>query len=77
MQNAFVSFYLPMHCLLGELGSSLRELLLVRLGRLQEALGERVGEIKPGLHFSLCRLDLHCWLVNEYNQVAAFCGQSG
>ena len=61
----------------GPLGSSLRELLLVRMGKLQEALLECTDRLQPGLHFSLCRLDLHCWLVNDYNQVSAFCGQSG
>ena len=61
----------------GESGSSLRELLLVRMGKLQEALQERTPNLSPGLHFSLCRLDLHCWMVNEFNQVSAFCGQSG
>ena len=61
----------------GQLGAPLRELLLVRMGKLQEALGECSDRLQPGLHFSLCRLDLHCWLVNDYNQVAAFCGQSG
>ena len=59
------------------LGAPLRELLLVRMGKLQEALLECTDRLQPGLHFSLCRLDLHCWLVNDYNQVAAFCGQSG
>ena len=47
------------------------------MGKLQEALLERTSNLAPGLHFSLCRLDLHCWMVNEFNQVSAFCGQSG
>ena len=61
----------------GSFGAPLRELLLVRMGKLQEALVECTDRLQPGLHFSLCRLDLHCWLVNDFNQVAAFCGQSG
>ena len=60
----------------GDTGTSLRELLLVREKKLTEALHERVADPKPGLHFSLCRLDLHCWLVNDYQQVIAFCGHS-
>ncbi|CBY34404.1 unnamed protein product, partial [Oikopleura dioica] len=60
----------------GQTGTSLRELLLIREKKLTEALHERVSDPRPGLHFSLCRLDLHCWLVNDYQQVIAFCGHS-